>query len=126
MVRVGRLAEPARGVRAGGRVGGAGVAVRVITESAAAEGGLDLGLGGVTPEPQRLVVVAHPPPEAPRIIGFGRWIAGGKPEEGAAAGRRKGSAGDSGRRRGQSACRAFFRVRSSPLQGYWATLGLKD
>ena len=101
MVRVGRLAEPARGVRAGGRVGGAGVAVGVVAERTAAERGLDLGLGGVAPEPQRLVVVAHRPPGAQgdrvRSVDRGRK-AGGRPR-GDERDRRR-------RRRGRSACRA--------------------
>lgn len=65
-----RRARPRRGV---------GVAVRVVAERAAAEGGLHLGLGGVLPQPQRLVVVAahRHRRRRPRQLGedlAGRWI----------------------------------------------------
>lgn len=50
------LAEAAGGVRAGGGVG-LGVAVGVVEEGEAGECGLDLGFAGISPEPQRPVVV---------------------------------------------------------------------
>lgn len=53
-----RLAEAAGGFGAGGGVG-LGVAVGVVEEREAGEGGLDVLLAGVPPEPQRLVVVVH-------------------------------------------------------------------
>lgn len=126
VVRVGRLAKPARGVGTGGRVGGAGVAVRVIPERAAAEGSLDLSLGGVSPDTQRLVVVAHRPP-ATRRSDFGRWIAGRRKGEGAG---RAGVSRDERdrrrrRRRGRSACREFSPARRGSLWYiYWAEFAL--
>ena len=59
VVGVRGLAEAPRSVGTGAGVDGLGVAVGVVAEGAAAESGLDLGLGGVGLQPERPVVVAH-------------------------------------------------------------------
>jgi hypothetical protein len=59
MVGVRGLAEAPRSVGTGAGFAGLGVAVGVVPEGAPSESGLDLGLGGVAPQPESPVVVAH-------------------------------------------------------------------
>jgi hypothetical protein len=77
MVGVRGLAEAPRSVGTGAGVAGLGVAVGVVPEGAPSESGLDLGLGGVAPQPERPVVVAH----GARGESPAEWIEKDKEEE---------------------------------------------